>query len=49
MWTLAEVLLAFVALWPVCTAAIWVAGGLRLPHASTSGTRWKRPPEAGPE
>ena len=28
MWTLAEVLLAFVALWPVCTAAIWVAGGL---------------------
>ena len=28
MWTLAELLLAFVALWPVCTAATWVAGGL---------------------
>ena len=28
MWTLAELLLAFVALWPVCTAATWIAGGL---------------------
>ncbi len=28
MWTAAEVLLAFVALYPVCTAAMWVAGGL---------------------
>ena len=28
MWTLAELLLAFVALWPVCSAATWVAGGL---------------------
>ncbi len=28
MWTLAELLLVFVALWPVCTAATWVAGGL---------------------
>jgi poly-beta-1,6-N-acetyl-D-glucosamine synthase len=28
MRTLAELLLAFVALWPVCTAATWVAGGL---------------------
>jgi poly-beta-1,6-N-acetyl-D-glucosamine synthase len=28
MWTAAELLLAFVALYPVCTAALWVAGGL---------------------
>ena len=28
MWTAAEVLLVFVALYPVCTAALWVAGGL---------------------
>ncbi len=28
MWTLAEGLLAFVALYPVCTAGIWMAGGL---------------------
>lgn len=28
MSTLADLLLAFVALWPVCTAATWVAGGL---------------------
>ena len=28
MWTAAELLLVFVALYPVCTAALWVAGGL---------------------
>ena len=28
MWTAAELLLAFVALYPVCTAALWIAGGL---------------------
>ena len=28
MWTAAEVLLAFVALYPVCTAALWMAGGV---------------------
>ena len=28
MWTVAELLLAFVALYPVCTAALWVAGGV---------------------
>ena len=28
MRTAAEVLLAFVALYPVCTAALWIAGGL---------------------
>ena len=28
MWTAAEVLVAFVALYPVCTAAYWMAGGL---------------------
>ncbi len=28
MWTVAEVWLAFVALYPVCTAALWIAGGL---------------------
>ena len=28
MWTAAELLLAFVALYPVCTAALWVAGGI---------------------
>jgi poly-beta-1,6-N-acetyl-D-glucosamine synthase len=28
MWTAAELLLAFVALYPVCSAAVWVAGGL---------------------
>ena len=28
MWTAAELLLAFVALYPVCTAAMWIAGGL---------------------
>jgi biofilm PGA synthesis N-glycosyltransferase PgaC len=28
MWTAAEVLLAFVALYPVCSAALWMAGGI---------------------
>jgi biofilm PGA synthesis N-glycosyltransferase PgaC len=28
MWTVAECLLAFVVLYPVCTAALWIAGGL---------------------
>ena len=28
MWTVAEVLLAFVVLYPVCTAAFWIAGGV---------------------
>lgn len=28
MWTAARLLLAFVALYPVCTAALWIAGGL---------------------
>ena len=28
MPSVGEVLLAFVALYPVCTAALWVAGGL---------------------
>jgi biofilm PGA synthesis N-glycosyltransferase PgaC len=28
MWIAAEILLAFVALYPVCTAALWMAGGL---------------------
>ena len=28
MWTTAELLLAFVALYPVVTAALWIAGGL---------------------
>ena len=28
MRTAAELLLAFVALYPVCTAALWIAGGL---------------------
>ena len=28
MQTVAELLLAFVALYPVCTAALWMAGGL---------------------
>ena len=28
MWNVADVLLAFVALYPVCTAALWIAGGL---------------------
>ena len=28
MWTVAELLLAFVALYPVVTAALWIAGGL---------------------
>ncbi len=28
MWTAAKLLLAFVALYPVCTAALWIAGGL---------------------
>ena len=28
MWTMAELLLAFVALYPLCTASTWIAGGL---------------------
>ena len=28
MWTVAELLLAFVVLYPVCTAALWIAGGV---------------------
>jgi poly-beta-1,6-N-acetyl-D-glucosamine synthase len=28
MWTAAELLLAFVAFYPVCTAALWIAGGI---------------------
>jgi biofilm PGA synthesis N-glycosyltransferase PgaC len=28
MWTAAELLLAFVVLYPVCTAALWIAGGV---------------------
>ena len=28
MWTAAEILLVFVALYPVCTAALWIAGGV---------------------
>ena len=28
MWTAAEVLLAYVALYPVVTAALWIAGGV---------------------
>ena len=28
MWTVVELLLAFVVLYPVCTAAMWVAGGV---------------------
>ena len=28
MWTVAECLLALVVLYPVCTAALWIAGGL---------------------
>src|SRR3954451_11032146 len=27
-WNVADVLVAFVALYPVCTAALWIAGGL---------------------
>ena len=28
MWTVAELLLAFVVLYPVCTAAMWIAGAV---------------------
>jgi poly-beta-1,6-N-acetyl-D-glucosamine synthase len=28
MWTAAEAMLVFVALYPVCTAALWIAGGV---------------------
>ena len=28
MWPAAELLLAFVVLYPVCTAALWIAGGV---------------------
>ena len=37
MWTAAELLLAFVVLYPVCTAAMWIAGGAPLPSARRAG------------
>jgi poly-beta-1,6-N-acetyl-D-glucosamine synthase len=45
MWLAAEVLLAFVALYPVCTAALWMAGGVlfRLLDEPNSGEE----PEGG--
>ena len=46
MRTAAELLLAFVALYPLCTAALWMAGGLlfRLLDEPTSA---EEPEEAG--
>ena len=41
MRTAAELLLAFVVLYPVCTAAMWMAGGLlfRVPGRAGHGER----------
>ena len=49
MWTAAELLLAFVALWPVCTAATWVAGGLVFRLLRRAAMPPRSPTEAGPE
>ena len=45
MRTAAEFLLAFVALWPVCTAALWVAGGILFRVLEESGAA--EAPEGG--
>ena len=45
MWTAAELLLAFVVLYPVCTAALWIAGGVLFRVLDEPGTATE--PEGG--